>query len=1489
MERQPMPTRNSTRLLLFSIFLTLLVALIASGQISAQEPVIPALKGNESIPNDPATTLASAGVAQIDPALLTKIEPQLLKQILTSNDKTAPFIVYMQAQADPATAVAVAKSRSSLPQQLTTLDKRRVVIETLQQTARNTQGGVLQALNNSRARAAPTTNVKPLWIVNAVAARGSLATIIELAARPDVKIVRLDKTIKMDDLFLVDNVKTQLGDDPQAPLAATPEWGIQKIRANIVHNGLNIDGTDVVVANIDTGVDWLHPALQANYRGYTGAGKLPIHSGNWYDSTEGGATYPVDTDGHGTHTMGTVAGNNGIGVAPGAQWIAVRAFDSSGTGLNSWLHDAFQWVLAPNGDPALAPDVVNNSWGNSNGFVTEFQADVEALLNAGIFPVFSAGNDGSGTGTVGSPGSLDIAFAVGATDINDDVALFSSRGPSPWGKIKPEVSAPGKDVRSALPGGAYGELSGTSMAAPHVSGLVALMIQANPSLGSNLDSIANTLKSTTVQLGDTSPNNDYGWGRVDAYNAVMSVTSIGILQGTVWGSGQPLPNATITITPRSGDPAIKTTTDTNGTYSVGVASGTYDVTVVAFGYEATTSFGINITDAATYTQNFNLTAKPTSTVVGTVKDKLNSAPLAATISVDGTPINVNTNPTNGTYSLNLPVGVHSLTVIAADHRIGQVIDMTINDGATVTQNFLLDRAPSILLVDSGRWYQGSQIGYYQQALRDALYPSDLWQITDPSGTPSDIPTAADLVKYDLVIWSAPADSPGYIGAGDAIIEYLDTGGRLLLSGQDVAYYDGGGFLSSSNYFINYLYTAFVQDDSAPDTVFGVSGEPFDGLSFSISGPGGADNQTSPDVIANTNSDFAGSLLTYDGEQLAGLHVGLCLPYRAIFLSFGIEGINNRVDRSQVIDQSIAWLMQSQPAHGLELSPATTTKVSNFGTVMSQTVQLRNIGANPDTYNFSVSNGAPYGWAISNKPTSVPLASCESRELVLNVSVPVDASWHISDTFTISAQSAGGGFTETVTRTTKTPAPVLLVDDDRWYSFADDYKAALQASNIGYDYWRVPKSWSGPTPPSPPLSTLQMYPMTVWYTAYDWFQPLTPTEEDRLIDYVNGGGHLFFSSQDFLYKHLQEHDGKYAPFAQNYLGIQSHTEDLTSTLTIGQNDNPVGSYLGPYSLTFPPGYRNWTDAVDPTTSAQGATRSQNGQINSITNSGIGSGGKPWRTYFSAYGPELLTLTEQAKLMQRSLGWLSWLGSSTVTPNANASLDGERITYTAIVKNDGWSNITTAYFTATFPSALTPETGSPELTLSNGNFVWSGPLAQNEQKSFTYTATINNGLPLGTIVTQTNWLGYSDHNILFDQVADVRVNFPSYNSSSFTVSPPKGVEAGDTLNYTLTLKNDGLIDSPLVTVTNTLPHMLDWISFDTPAQGNLNREGRSFTWTLPLAKNETATLTYQAVISYQTSSAIENTVYLNDDLNSPLVLTARTTYKTIPIYLPLIAKN
>ena len=300
-----------------------------------------------------------------------------------------------------------------------------------------------------------------------------------------------------------------------------------------------VRGAGVVVGVMDSGADGDHPALAGSWRGRDGDVAT-----SWFAAT--GEPYPTpdDGNGHGTHVTGSIVGappGEVIGVAPGAQWIAAKIFRDSGSTTDSIIHSAFEWMLAPGGEPAAAPDVVNNSWGSTDTYRTEFLTDVEAWRAAGIVPVFAAGNSGPGAETIGSPASFPESIAVGNVDINDVINPTSSRGPVTWDGdryLKPQISAPGTDVYSAWPeqlGGGYETLSGTSMASPHVTGVTALLLAADPSL--TIDEIEDLLRGTarTAQHMGTLPNDNYGEGIVDAFAAVTRAAHAGQVTGTVSG------------------------------------------------------------------------------------------------------------------------------------------------------------------------------------------------------------------------------------------------------------------------------------------------------------------------------------------------------------------------------------------------------------------------------------------------------------------------------------------------------------------------------------------------------------------------------------------------------------------------------------------------------------------------------------------------------------------------------------------------------------------------------------------------------------------------------------------------------------------------------------------------------------------------------------------------------------------------------------------
>ena len=385
------------------------------------------------------------------------------------------------------------------------------------------------------------------WISNVIEVRLAQSALAELARRDD--IVR----IEANDSFAAGLPKPEQARAPDD--VESVAWGVTKIDAPDVW-AAGFTGQGVVIGGQDTGYQWDHPALQTHYRGWDGS--TADHNYNWHDSIHdsGGnpcgndSPEPCDDYGHGTHTAGTFAGDDGathqIGVAPGAKWIGCRNMDN-GNGTPATYIECMQWLLAPtdlsdaNPNPDLAPDIVSNSWGcpASEGCTAgdEVIEAVSNLVAGGIFFAASAGNGGSSCSTISTPPAIyDASFVVGATDSNDRMAGFSSRGPvSGSSLIRPDLSAPGVSVPSAWNDGAYATISGTSMAAPHVAGTAALLMSINPDLKGHPDEVATILRSSTVTDGVTDPSNDgcggltiadwpnyqVGYGRLDAYAAAV--------------------------------------------------------------------------------------------------------------------------------------------------------------------------------------------------------------------------------------------------------------------------------------------------------------------------------------------------------------------------------------------------------------------------------------------------------------------------------------------------------------------------------------------------------------------------------------------------------------------------------------------------------------------------------------------------------------------------------------------------------------------------------------------------------------------------------------------------------------------------------------------------------------------------------------------------------------------------------------------------------
>ncbi|MCA9987397.1 MAG: S8 family serine peptidase, partial [Anaerolineales bacterium] len=419
-----------------------------------------------------------------------KFSPQLSAELAeVAPGQMVTVIVTLKDQADLRQIASPGSTRS-----------QEGLVRALQAQAQASQRQIIAFLSQHTAQEdGKVGTVIPFWVFNGLSVTATAEVINELAARSDVRSITSDK-IEL----------APLSGPESAPADAQAEGNLTQINAPAVWN-LGYTGQGVVVASMDSGVDVNHPDLSGRWRGGTNS---------WFDPYYQHPAAPVDLTGHGTWTMGIMvggdAGGSSIGVAPGAQWIAVKIFNDAGTAQATAIHLGFQWLLDPDGNPATAdaPQIVNNSWSlGGPGCDLSFQLDLQALLAAGITPVFAAGNYGSSSNTSTSPANNPEAFAVGAINNRDRIYSYSSRGPSACGEAQtvfPELVAPGVNVKTSDLYGMYYSTTGTSLSAPAASGALALLLSAYPNL--SVGRLEASLTTSALDLGSAGPDNTFGYG-----------------------------------------------------------------------------------------------------------------------------------------------------------------------------------------------------------------------------------------------------------------------------------------------------------------------------------------------------------------------------------------------------------------------------------------------------------------------------------------------------------------------------------------------------------------------------------------------------------------------------------------------------------------------------------------------------------------------------------------------------------------------------------------------------------------------------------------------------------------------------------------------------------------------------------------------------------------------------------------------------------------
>ncbi len=618
---------------------------------------------------------------------LEKVEAEVLDAISAKGE--ADFVIEIAEKADLSKAYTMKDWG----------ERGWFVYNTLQATAARTQAAAIAILQKSGAK------YQSFYAGNEIAVTGGgMSLLSQISALDSVGHIRYPRTATIDPLPILTQNLFDFSVDAL-------DWGITDTNADDFWSAFGLQGDGIVVANIDTGVQWNHPALDQAFK----CGTNPSDPSCWADPSNTCGGSACDNNGHGTHTMGTMVGDDDatltyqVGMAPNAQWIACKGCETNSCSDTS-LNACADWILAPGGSPDNRPNIVNNSWGGGGGD-NWYLAKVQAWRAAGIFPAFSAGNSGSSCGTLGSPGDYQESFAAASHQSSRTISSFSSRGPSAFGDdpyTKPNISAPGDLICSSIPGSSWScGYSGTSMASPHVAGAVALLWSCNASLVGDMTQTFELLQDTADPSNDAGNcgapadgegNYTYGYGYLNVLAAGQQVCSAGTLTGMVTdSSAAPLEGATVTADNGAGL-VVDADTAADGVYTLTLPDGTYTVTAQKYGYDMDSASGVVVTEGMTTTQDFVLAPLTSSIVSGVVYDVgvpglgMHGYPLYAAIHITAGSFDetIFSDPFTGYYEIELVADTeHTFTTTPLAPGYEELVEAVTPSGAAYTHDIPL--------------------------------------------------------------------------------------------------------------------------------------------------------------------------------------------------------------------------------------------------------------------------------------------------------------------------------------------------------------------------------------------------------------------------------------------------------------------------------------------------------------------------------------------------------------------------------------------------------------------------------------------------------------------------------------------------------------------------------------------------------------------------------------------------------------------------------